>query len=60
MSAGQAHIVTRWGAPFGPYLTTVIGLAFWMTVAMAGLSALLGLLLEAVVTGIRAWAAWLG
>jgi hypothetical protein len=44
MAAGQAHIVTRVGAQFGPYLTTMIGLAFWMAVAMAGLSALLGLL----------------
>lgn len=43
MAAGQAYIVTRWGAQFGPYPATVIGLAFWMAVAMAGLSALLGL-----------------
>ncbi len=44
MAAGQAYIVTRWGAQFGPYITTVVGLAFWIAVAMAGLSALLGLL----------------
>jgi hypothetical protein len=44
MAAGQAYIVTRWGAQFGPYVTTVIGLAFWIAVAMAGLSALLALL----------------
>ena len=44
MAAGQAHIVTRWGAQFGPYLTTVISLAFWIAAAMAGLAALLGLL----------------
>ncbi len=44
MAAGQAYIVTRWGAQFGPFLTTMIGLAFWMAAAMAGLSALLGLL----------------
>ena len=41
MAAGQAHIVTRWGAQFSPYLTTVIGLAFWIACAMAGLVALL-------------------
>jgi hypothetical protein len=44
MAAGQAHVVTRFGAQFGPSLTTVIGLAFWMAVAMVGVSALLRLL----------------
>jgi len=44
MAAGQAHVVTRLGAQFGPYPSTVIGLAFWIAAAMAGLSAMLGLL----------------
>ncbi len=44
MAAGQAHIVTRWGAQFGPYPAAAVLLAFWIAVAMAGLSALLGVL----------------
>jgi hypothetical protein len=44
MAAGQAHIVTRWGAQFGPYPTAAISLAFWIAMAMAGAVALIGLM----------------
>ena len=44
MAAGQAHIVTRWGAQFGPYPTTAISLAFWIAVAVVAVTALLGLM----------------
>ena len=36
MAAGQAHVITRWGAQFGTYPVTMIALAFWIAITMAG------------------------
>ncbi len=44
MAAGQAYILTRWGAQYSPYLNAAIGLALWIGLAMAGVVALLELL----------------